>query len=103
MAPERQALPPLVIVGAGHAGGILVAKLRAYGFSDPIHLVGSEPHLPYQRPPLSKAWLKDAADINALQLRSQAFYDDNEVALTLEATVTGIDRDAKTVRLADGE
>ncbi|HEX2800736.1 MAG TPA: FAD-dependent oxidoreductase, partial [Phenylobacterium sp.] len=47
----------VVILGAGHAGGAAAALLRQYGFEGPITLVGEEPILPYQRPPLSKGWL----------------------------------------------
>ena len=47
----------VVILGAGHAGGTAAAFLRQYGFEGPITLVGEEPIAPYQRPPLSKAWL----------------------------------------------
>ena len=48
----------VVVLGAGHAGGSLVALLRQYGFAGAITMVGDEPIAPYQRPPLSKAWLK---------------------------------------------
>ena len=54
--------PHVLIVGAGHAGGTAAALLRQYGFAGPITLVGEEPIPPYQRPPLSKAWLKGEAD-----------------------------------------
>ena len=47
----------VVIVGAGHAGGSAAALLRQYGWTGPITLIGDEPIAPYQRPPLSKAWL----------------------------------------------
>src|SRR5436853_397363 len=57
----------VVIIGAGHAGGTLAALLRQYGHEGPITLVGDEPIPPYQRPPLSKAWLKGAADAEALK------------------------------------
>ena len=52
----------VVIVGAGHAGGSVAALLRQYGWRGPITLIGAEPVPPYQRPPLSKAWLKREAD-----------------------------------------
>ena len=52
----------VVIVGAGHAGGSAAAFLRQYGHTGPIVLIGDEPLLPYQRPPLSKGWLKGEAD-----------------------------------------
>ncbi|MFX5960965.1 FAD-dependent oxidoreductase, partial [Acinetobacter baumannii] len=56
----------VVIVGAGHAGGTAAALLRQWGYESPITLVGEEPIAPYQRPPLSKAWLKGEADAEAL-------------------------------------
>ena len=52
----------VVIVGAGHAGGTAAALLRQFGFEGAITLIGEEPLAPYQRPPLSKAWLKGEAD-----------------------------------------
>jgi 3-phenylpropionate/trans-cinnamate dioxygenase ferredoxin reductase subunit len=59
----------IVIVGAGHAGGTLAALLRQYGHTGLITLVGDEPIPPYQRPPLSKAWLKGEADAESLALK----------------------------------
>lgn len=52
----------VVIVGGGHAGGSAAAFLRQYGYEGPITIIGEEPIAPYQRPPLSKAWLKGEAD-----------------------------------------
>ena len=63
-APTR-----IVIAGAGHAGGAVAATLRQYGWRGPITLIGEEPLPPYQRPPLSKAWLKGEADADSLLLR----------------------------------
>jgi 3-phenylpropionate/trans-cinnamate dioxygenase ferredoxin reductase subunit len=93
----------IVIVGAGHAGGSVAAFLRQYGFAGPIVIVGDEPIPPYQRPPLSKAWLKGEADGESLQLRPPSFYDENDIALKLSARVARIDRAAKTVALTNGE
>ena len=59
----------VVIAGAGHAGGSVAAFLRQYGHQGPITLVGDETIAPYQRPPLSKAWLKGEADAESLLLR----------------------------------
>jgi 3-phenylpropionate/trans-cinnamate dioxygenase ferredoxin reductase subunit len=103
MSTQRQDRSPLLIVGAGHAGGTLAAKLRVFGYTGRICLIGAEPHLPYQRPPLSKAWLKGTADIKELELRPSAFYNDKEIELTLGTTVSEIDRAGRTVRLEDGE
>ena len=92
----------VVIVGAGHAGGSVAAFLRQYGFEGPITLVGEEPIAPYQRPPLSKAWLKGEADADSLQLKDPAWWAENGIDLRLGTRVTGIDRGAKTVTLGDG-
>ncbi len=93
----------VVIVGAGHAGGSAAAYLRQYGFAGPITLIGEEPIAPYQRPPLSKAWLKGEADADALMLKPESFYPDHNIDLRLNRRVTAIDCAAKTVRLDDGQ
>ena len=92
----------VVIVGAGHAGGSAAAYLRQYGFTGPITLIGEEPIAPYQRPPLSKAWLKGEADADALMLKPESFYGENGVDLRLNRRVVAIDRAAKAVALDDG-
>ena len=95
--------PGVVIVGAGHAGGVAAATLRQYGYEAPITIVGDEPVAPYQRPPLSKAWLKGEADAESLMLRPLSFYADHKIELILNVKVAAVDRAAKTVRLADGK
>src|SRR5436305_903698 len=92
----------VVIVGAGHAGGTVAALLRQYGFAGPIALIGEEPIAPYQRPPLSKAWLKGEADAEALELKPQAFYAEQGIDLRLGVCATSIERSAKVVHLDDG-
>ncbi|MEO8714187.1 MAG: NAD(P)/FAD-dependent oxidoreductase, partial [Acetobacteraceae bacterium] len=93
----------IVIVGAGHAGGSAAALLRQYGWKGPITLVGEEPIAPYQRPPLSKAWLKGEADAASLALRPDSFYPTNNVSLRLATSAVAIDRAARTVALSSGE
>src|SRR5690349_7272849 len=93
----------VVIVGAGHAGGSAAAFLRQYGHVGPIVLIGDEPLLPYQRPPLSKAWLKGEADADSLQLKPSAWYEEAGVSLRLGGVAVSINRGAKTVTLASGE
>ncbi len=93
----------IVIVGAGHAGGSVAAFLRQYGFDGPITLIGEEPIPPYQRPPLSKAWLKGEADAQSLMLRPDSFYTENAIVLRLDTRVERLDRAAKAVVLASGE
>ena len=92
----------VVIVGAGHAGGSAAAFLRQYGYQGPIAIVGDEPVAPYQRPPLSKAWLKGEADAESLMLRPLTFYAEQNIALILDVKVTALDRAARTLRLSDG-
>lgn len=92
----------VVIVGAGHAGGSAAAFLRQYGHDGPITLIGDEPFLPYQRPPLSKAWLKGEAGEDELQLRPPSFYEEADVQVTRGVRAIGIDRQARQVDLQDG-
>lgn len=91
----------IVVVGAGQAGASAVAKLRSDGFDGQITLIGAEPVLPYQRPPLSKAYLLGEMAQERLYLRPQSFYDDNDVTVHLNTRVVGIDRAAKVVTLHD--
>jgi len=93
----------VVIVGAGHAGGSAAAFLRQYGHQGRIVLIGDEPLLPYQRPPLSKAWLKGEADADSLALKPADWYAENNVSLRLEGVAERINRSEKTVTLASGE
>ena len=98
-----EAVSHVVIIGAGHAGGTAAALLRQYGFAGAITLVGDEPIAPYQRPPLSKAWLKGEADAEALMLKPQSFYGEQSIDLRLNTTAKAIDRAARTVTLGDGK
>lgn len=92
----------VLIIGAGHAGGTAAALLRQYGHEGPIVLAGEEAAPPYQRPPLSKAWLKGEADLEALLLRPEEFYAEHGIDLRLGVTATAIDAAARTVTFADG-
>jgi 3-phenylpropionate/trans-cinnamate dioxygenase ferredoxin reductase subunit len=89
----------VVVVGAGQAAASLVAKLRSKGFEGQITVIGEEPAPPYQRPPLSKAYLLGEMGLDRLFLRPEAWYADNDVTLRLDTRVDSIDRDAKQVRL----
>ena len=91
----------IVVIGAGQAGSSLVAKLRKDGFDGDITLIGAEPVVPYQRPPLSKAYLLGDMALERLFLRPESFYDDQKVTLKLGQPVTSIDRHGKTVHLGD--
>ena len=92
----------VLIIGAGHAGGTAAALLRQYGHEGPIVLAGEEAAPPYQRPPLSKAWLKGEADLEALLLRPESFYVEQDITLRTGVTATAVDPAAKTVTFADG-
>jgi 3-phenylpropionate/trans-cinnamate dioxygenase ferredoxin reductase subunit len=92
---------PVVIVGAGHAGFQVAASLRQHGFAGRICLLNDEAHLPYQRPPLSKAYLKGEGRPDSLMFRPDKFYRDQAIELMAERAVA-IDRGARTVRLASG-
>ncbi|MBI2260249.1 MAG: FAD-dependent oxidoreductase [Caulobacterales bacterium] len=92
----------VVIIGAGHAGGTAAALLRQYGHEGPVLLAGEEPAAPYQRPPLSKAWLKGETDLEGLLLRPESFYAEHDIELRTGVTATAVDPAAKTVSFADG-
>ncbi|WP_342028660.1 NAD(P)/FAD-dependent oxidoreductase [Gordonia westfalica] len=90
----------MVIVGAGHGGSTLAALLRQAGFDGPVVMIGSEPHLPYHRPPLSKKF----GDPGFQQpIRPPDFYADNDIEVRTGASVTALDRSSQTVRLSTGE
>lgn len=91
----------IIVIGAGQAGASCVAKLRAEGFEGQITLIGDEPVPPYQRPPLSKAYLLGEMALDRLFLRPEAWYGDHGIDLRLGAPVDAIDADAKTVTLGD--
>ena len=91
----------VVVVGAGQAGASLVAKLRNSGFEGEITLIGAETAPPYQRPPLSKAYLLGDMALDRLYLRPESFYADNAITLRLGTEVTGIDPVSKAVAIGD--
>ncbi len=93
----------ILIVGAGHAGGVLAAHLRQLGNDEPITIIGDELYSPYQRPPLSKAWLKSDVAFSAVGLRPQTYYDQRSIEVRTGIRVTSLDRDARTVTLDSGE
>lgn len=91
----------VVIVGAGQGGQQVAASLRQEGFGGSITLIGDEPGLPYQRPPLSKAYLKDG-DAARLLLKPAAFYERGGIALHDRTRVVRIDRSAGAVETEAG-
>ncbi len=87
----------VVIVGAGHASGQVVATLRQKNFDGNICLVGEEPYLPYQRPPLSKKYLAGELPPERLHFKADNFYDAPNVVVHLSTTIDHIDRSTKVV------
>lgn len=92
----------IAIVGAGHAAGQAVVSLRQYGHTGPIVLIGEEPYLPYQRPPLSKKFLAGEIELERLYVKPPQFYSDKDVDLRLGARVESIDVESRRLMLADG-
>jgi len=93
----------VVIAGAGHAAGQLVASLKQKKFDGQIVLVGDEAYLPYQRPPLSKKFLSGELAAERLYVKPPAFYDDPQIELRLETKITKIDRGNKSLRTENGD
>jgi 3-phenylpropionate/trans-cinnamate dioxygenase ferredoxin reductase subunit len=93
----------VVIVGASHAAVETIASLRKFGWSGEIVLVGDEPTLPYQRPPLSKAYYKGDVAAEKLLIRPESFYEKNDVTIKLGLRVESIDRKRSSVSLSNGE
>jgi 3-phenylpropionate/trans-cinnamate dioxygenase ferredoxin reductase subunit len=92
----------ILIAGAGHAAGQTIVSLRQGGYGGKLILVGEEPYLPYQRPPLSKKFLAGELDVPRLLVRQEKFYADQEVDVRLSTRVNAIDRSARTATLSTG-
>jgi 3-phenylpropionate/trans-cinnamate dioxygenase ferredoxin reductase component len=90
-----------LIVGAGHAGFQLAASLRQHGYGERIGLINDEAHLPYQRPPLSKAYLKGGGAPDSLMFRPDKFYREQNIELIADRAVA-IDRVARKLLVASG-
>jgi 3-phenylpropionate/trans-cinnamate dioxygenase ferredoxin reductase subunit len=93
---------PVIIIGAGQAGAQVAVSLRQEGYDGRIVLIGDEPEVPYQRPPLSKAYLSGKVEAAGLLLRSAAVYTDQKIEFMQSERVEAIDPVGKTVRLASG-
>src|SRR4029077_14518603 len=91
----------VLIVGAGHAGFQVAASLRQHGYAERICLINDEAHLPYQRPPLSKAYLKGEGKPDSLMFRPEKFYQDQKIDLIADRAAF-IDRAAQRLVLASG-
>lgn len=91
----------VIVIGAGQAGASCVAKLRNGGFEGQVTLIGAEPVPPYQRPPLSKAYLLGDMSLERLFLRPETFYAEHNIDLRMGQAVEVIDTSAQTVTLGD--
>jgi 3-phenylpropionate/trans-cinnamate dioxygenase ferredoxin reductase subunit len=93
----------ILIIGGGQAGAQAIDTLRREGFEGRLVLVSDEPHLPYQRPPLSKKFLSGELAADRLPFRHQAFYDQHRIELHLGVRATRLDPGARRVELSSGE
>jgi len=93
----------VVIAGAGHGAGQVVATLKQRKFSGRIVLVGDEPHLPYQRPPLSKKFLAGDLATERLFYKPASFYDDPQIEVRLDTRIDSVDRTARKLRTEGGD
>src|SRR5580693_7699498 len=98
---HRMTQKTVLIVGAGHAGFQVAVSLRQHGFGERICLINDEAHLPYQRPPLSKAYLKGEGRPDSLMFRPDKFYRDQNIELIGDRAAS-IDRAARRLLLASG-
>ena len=96
-------MPTFVVIGGGHAAGQAVASLRQEGFEGEIVVIGDEPFLPYQRPPLSKQYLSGEQGLDRVYLRPEKFYEERNITLKLGVRVESLDCDAHTVVTSAGE
>lgn len=92
----------IVIIGGGQAAAQACASLRLFGFQGTITLIGEEAALPYQRPPLSKAYMKGELAEERLYFKPAAWYEDQEIETILSTRANKIDRSAQTVELESG-
>lgn len=94
-------MPGTIIIGAGHAAGQAAASLRQEKYEGSITIIGDEPHIPYQRPPLSKQYLSGAQGIERVYLRPEKFYADKNVEVRTDTRVTSINTEAQEVNIGD--
>jgi 3-phenylpropionate/trans-cinnamate dioxygenase ferredoxin reductase subunit len=93
----------VIIVGAGQGGYQLAASLRDEGYEGSITLIGEEPFMPYQRPPLSKGFLTGKVGQEQINLRPATFYETRDIKLLTSVRVEKIQRDAHCVHLSNGD
>lgn len=93
----------VVIVGAGHGGAQVAIMLRTQKFAGTIAIIGDEPELPYERPPLSKEYFAGEKEFERIQLRPARYWDEREVTMLLGKRVVRVDPEAHTVTIDGGE
>jgi 3-phenylpropionate/trans-cinnamate dioxygenase ferredoxin reductase component len=101
-SPKSMAKEAVVVIGAGQAAAQLATSLRSGGFAGPLTVIGDEPFLPYQRPPLSKKFLADRPPPDSLYLRPAPFWAERDVAFVLGTAAAKVDLRARIATLADG-
>ncbi len=94
--------PAMVIIGANLAGGVAAITLRDEGFTGQVILIGAEPHLPYERPPLSKKYLQGEKSLAEITLRPLAFYTEHNIETRLGVRARRVDPQARVVELENG-
>ena len=92
----------IAVIGAGQAALQTIASLMAAGFGGTVTLIGDEPYLPYQRPPLSKKFLNGTFQRDRLFLKPDSFYVDKAINVMLDTQVTELDSAAKSLTCANG-
>lgn len=98
-----RATQTLVIVGASLCGAKAAETLRAEGFDGRVVLIGDETHRPYERPPLSKEYLRGEADFDSAAVHPADFYAEYEIELRTSTTVTALDPASRSITLSPGE
>jgi 3-phenylpropionate/trans-cinnamate dioxygenase ferredoxin reductase subunit len=93
----------IVIVGAGHGGAQAAIALRQNKFEGSIAVIGDEPELPYERPPLSKEYLSGEKAFERILIRPAAFWEERKVEMLLSRRVVSVNADAHALTTADGE
>ncbi|MEM9356120.1 MAG: FAD-dependent oxidoreductase, partial [Pseudomonadota bacterium] len=92
----------IVVIGAGQAGASAATKLRSLGFEGELHLIGNEPYVPYQRPPLSKKYLTGEIELERILIKPEAFYNTANIELHLDVEAVAIEPDDNSILLSNG-